>query len=64
MSNLLNFILTAYIKKLEHYNNQIHNENLRNHCMARGLDNLFFKIICQRYNILKWGKIDLSIYFF
>jgi hypothetical protein len=49
MSNLLNFILTADIKKLEHYNNQINNENLRNHCMARGLDNLFFKIICQRY---------------
>jgi hypothetical protein len=23
MSNLLNFILTTYIKKLEHYNNQI-----------------------------------------
>jgi hypothetical protein len=32
--------------------------------MARGSDNLFFKIICQRYNILKWGKIDLSIYLF
>jgi hypothetical protein len=36
MSNLLNFIFTAYIKKLEHYYNQIKHENLRNHCMARG----------------------------
>jgi len=47
MSNFLNFIITAYIKKkLEHYNNQIKLANLRNQCMARGSDNLFFKIIC------------------
>ena len=52
MSNVVNFILTAYIKKLEHYNNQINHENLRNHCMVRGSDNFFFKIINQRYNIL------------
>jgi hypothetical protein len=53
MSNLLNFILTAYIKKLEHYNNQINQENIRNYCMARGSDNVFFQIFCQRYNILQ-----------
>jgi len=52
MSNLLNFIITAYIKKLEHYYNQIKLDNLRHHCMARGSDNVFFKIISQRYNIL------------
>jgi hypothetical protein len=53
MSNLLNFILTAYIKNIEHHNNQINHENLRNYCMARGSDNFVFKIICQRYNILQ-----------
>ena len=44
MSNLLNFILTAYIKKkIEHYDNQINHEKLRNHCMTRGSDNRFLQ---------------------
>ena len=42
MSNLLNFILPEYIKRLEYHNNKINHENLRNHCMARGSDILFF----------------------
>ena len=44
MSNLLNFILPAYIKKLEYHNNKINHENLRNHCMAKGSDIFFLQI--------------------
>ena len=44
MSNLLNYILPAYLKKkLEYYNNKINHENLWNHCMARGSD-IFFSL--------------------
>ena len=38
-------MLPAYLTKLEYYNNKINHETLRNHCMARGSDIVFLKLI-------------------
>jgi hypothetical protein len=63
---MVNFILTAYITKLEHYNNQINHENLRNHCIARGSDNFFLQnnIMPEIQNLIvhNMGYISIKIY--
>ena len=56
MSNLLNYILPAYLKKLEYYNNKINHENQRNHCMAKSSDIFFFKLIIPEIQHLIAGE--------
>jgi hypothetical protein len=44
------------LKKLEYYNNKINHENLRNHCMVRGSDIFFFKLIIPEIQHLIAGE--------